>query len=97
MWVGVWLSWWGRFGASPAWAQIKTAKTASADLIAECLSGVPHVLPRPASGDVLVPLLVPRGAELDAVTSQIASQVLAIAEALDQLTGPVTTEDEVTS
>ncbi|MEV7428309.1 hypothetical protein AB0N29_01710 [Nocardioides sp. NPDC092400] len=75
LWVGMWLSWWARHGESPLWAQIRAADGTPVDLIAAQLAGLPRVVPRPEHGDVLVPLVVPPGAELETVTEQLTGQL----------------------
>lgn len=85
IWAGLYMAWWGRYGHSPAWAQVKAGKVGGVDLIAEALAGLPEMISRPSNGDVLVPLRVPYGAEIDTVTRQLVHQLQEIAVRLEGL------------
>lgn len=94
VWVGVWLSWWGRYGHSPVWAQVRAAKGTSVHLIGEQLAEIPLAIARPTEGDVVMPLLIPRGAEQESVRRSLAEQLQRIASALDALPEAVTSDED---
>lgn len=85
VWIGMWLSWWGTYGESPIWIQVKARPEQPVDLIAAQLRAVPRVIARHDRGDVIAPLIVPPGAEIDAVKISLIAQVKSVLGLLDSI------------
>ncbi|MGO4664537.1 hypothetical protein AB4Z14_21980 [Terrabacter sp. 2TAF16] len=85
VWIGMWLSWWGTYGESPVWIQAKARPGQPVDLIAAQLRSVPGLVARHDRGDVIAPLVVPPGAEIDAVKSSLVAQVRRVLDLLDSI------------
>lgn len=85
VWVGIWTSLWGTHGGSPAWIQAKALQGQPVDLIAAHLRSVPGVVARHDRNDVVAPLIVPPGVEIDAVRASLIEQLERFLELLDSI------------
>lgn len=83
-WIGLWWEYWGEYGNTPVWAQIKATPTESLTLLVSTLSqSMLGVMKGPSKADILVPIVVPLGAEQGQVEASIAAQLGAVSQALD--------------
>lgn len=86
LWVGLWFTWWATHGISPLWIQVKTSTRLPVDAIASALTNAQVTcLPRPQDGDVLIPITLPTGAELPAISDTIANALRRVGQVVDGL------------
>lgn len=84
-WVGLWWEYWGRYSNTPVWVQIKTSQSEPTLSLSELSMLVPGVMKGPSGSDMLVPIMLPLGAEQGAVEASIAAQLAAVNHALDSV------------
>lgn len=94
LWLGVYYSWWDKYGPGPLWAQVKLKSVQQLSVTSEAMTGagVPH-LSRPEFGDLIVPLALLQGAERDVVEADVLAQLNAVIGVLDGLTVEVVTDE----
>lgn len=84
IWFGIWFGWWDRYGPGPMWAQAKAKTSKEVALLSEALaaSSIKHY-PRANQADVLIPILLPPGAERGATEAVVAEQLQALFTVID--------------
>lgn len=86
-WVGIWFPRWARDGDTPVWMQVKATTTISVDsLMAALHATFPDAIARATSGQVVIPVHLPVGAEESAVRAHLISYFTLRGSVLDTMT-----------
>lgn len=86
IWMGTYLDWWDRYGPGPAWVQVRLTAPQQVAITSEALTsaGIAHHAVE-TWNEVLIPLVIPDGAEQGEAEQAAYTQVSAIVATLDAL------------